>query len=177
MLALVAAATIALPDFGRAQSSSKTAVSPSTASAPAPAAAASPQAKKTIRQKIRAFVEKIPERLKMDKEFLVASAQFPSFCEHWQQNLRDRETANRNGAKYVEKEATETATYTGYGKIAVCEAHQSKTGYSIGRITYEEFTYFLTGKSLDDAKISEPKPVNDLHTTELFRWENGKWFY
>ncbi len=21
------------------------------------------------------------------------------------------------------------------------------------------------------------KPVSDTHTTEIFRWDNGKWFY
>jgi hypothetical protein len=139
---------------------------------------AAPAAKHTtIRQKIKTIVDAIPGRLEMDREFKIASAVFPSFCQHWQQDLQDRETNNRNHLSFVEKDGYQTATYTGYGKIEECESHQSKTGFSIGRITYEEFEYYIVGKTQDDAEHATPKPVSDTHTTELFRWDHEKWFY
>ena len=75
------------------------------------------------------------------------------------------------------KDGFQTATYTGYGDVKTCEAHQSKEGFSIGSITYEEFTYYLAGKTPEEALHGEKKPVSDTHTTEIFRWENNKWFY
>jgi hypothetical protein len=142
------------------------------------AAQSSTNAKHTsIKEKIKTIVEKIPGRLEMDREFKIASAVFPSFCQHWQQDLRDRETNNRNHLSFVEKDGYETATYTGYGKIEECESHQSKMGFSIGRITYEEFEYYIVGKTQDEAEHATPKPVSDTHTTELFRWDHEKWFY
>jgi hypothetical protein len=144
----------------------------------APDAAASPVPKKTLRQKVRAIVAQItPDRIKRDIEFRKASALFPQFCEHWGQDLHDREVNNLSNLKFVPKDGYETTTYTGYGKISGCESHQSKDGYSIGKITYEEFVYYLAGKSEDEARHAPPKPISDLHTTEIFRWDNGKWFY
>lgn len=134
-------------------------------------------AKPTLGEKIKKIAAALPERIKLDRDFKVASALFPSFCDHWAQNLRDRESNNRNHLSFVEKDGYETATYTGYGKIEECESHQSKNGYSIGKITYEEFIYYLTGKTPDEAKQAAPQTISDTHTTELFRWDNNKWFY
>jgi hypothetical protein len=139
---------------------------------------AAPRKKKTLGQKVKALVAKLtPERVKMDREFKKASAMFPDFCQHWEQNLRDRETDNLKKMNFMQKDGFETATYTGYGKVAGCEAHQSKDGYSIGKITYEEFIYYLAGKTRDEAAHAAPKTISDTHTTEIFRWENDKWFY
>jgi hypothetical protein len=152
----------------------------SSASAPvaAPDAAASPAKKKTLGQKVKALVAKLtPERIKMDREFKKASALFPDFCHHWEENLHDRETNNVKKLNFKEKDGFETATYTGYGKVAGCEAHQSKDGYSIGKLTYEEFIYYVVGKTREEATHAVPKQISDTHTTEIFRWENNKWFY
>lgn len=130
--------------------------------------------KKTARAIVRGMTS---DRMKRDIEFKTAAETFPQFCQHWEQNLRDREANNLQKLNYTEKEGFETATYTGYGKIASCEAHQSKDGYSIGKITYEEFIYYLTGKTKDDARKAPPQTVSDTHTTEIFRFENNKWFY
>ena len=141
-------------------------------------AIAPPAPKKSLGQKVKALVSKItPDRLKRDIEFRKASALFPDFCKHWEQDLHEREANNLSKLKFVPKDGYETTTYTGYGKVSGCESHQSKDGYSIGKITYEEFTYYLAGKSEDEARHAQPKPINDLHTTEIFRWDNGKWFY
>lgn len=139
---------------------------------------ASPAAKKTLRQEVKKLIAKItPDRIKRDIEFKKASALFPDFCKHWGQDLHDREVNNLSNLQFVLKEGFETATYTGYGKIAECESHQSKDGYSIGKISYEEFVYYIVGKSEDEARHAAPKTVSDTHTTEIFRWDNGKWFY
>ncbi len=156
----------------------------SISSAPAPdsavpaAPAASPATKKTFGQKVKSLVSKLtPERIKRDIEFRKASALFPDFCKHWEQDLHEREINNLAKLQFVPKEGYETATYTGYGKVAGCESHQSKDGYSIGKISYEEFVYYIAGKSEDEARHAPPKTVSDTHTTEIFRWDNGKWFY
>ena len=156
-------------------------VSPASASQSAAVqeASASPAAnKETLRQKVKALVVKYtPERIKRDLEFKKAAALFPDFCRHWEQDLRDRETDNLSKLQFSLKDGFETATYTAYGKIAGCESHQSRDGYAIGKITYEEFVYDLVGKSEQEARHALPKTISDTHTTEIFRWDNGKWFY
>ena len=165
----------AVSDASSAQAASS---APASSSAVAPAAYTSPAPKKTLGQKVKALVAKItPERLKRDLEFKKAAALFPGFCKHWEEDLREREIDNLRKLRFFLKDGYETTTYTGYGKISACESHQSRDGYSIGKITYEEFTYYLAGKSEDEARHAQPKPINDLHTTEIFRWDNGKWFY
>jgi uncharacterized protein YeaO (DUF488 family) len=147
-------------------------------SATVPVAYTPPAAKKTLGQKVEALVTKItPDRIKRDIEFRKASAQFPEFCRHWGQDLHDRETNNLSKLNFSQRDGFETATYTAYGKITVCESHQSKDGYSIGKITYEEYTDYISGKSEDEARQAAPKTINDLRTTEIFRWDKGKWFY
>jgi hypothetical protein len=117
------------------------------------------------------------ERLKRDLEFKKASAQFPGFCQHWQQNLRDRELHNLSKLTFTTRSGFQTAIYTGYGEIERCDVHQSKEGFSIGTISYEEFTYYLVGPTREDAVRGQKRPIGATHTTEIFRWENGKWFY
>ena len=139
---------------------------------------ASKTASKTLKQRVRALVQRLtPERIKRDREFKVASSTFPNFCKHWEQNLHEREVDNLAKLNFSLKDGFETATYTGYGKIAGCEAHQSKDGYSIGKLSYEEFIYYVVGKTKEEARIALPKTISDTHTTEIFRWENNKWFY
>jgi len=154
------------------------AVAASDAQAAIPPAATAPKAKKTLKQRVKALVEKLtPDRIKRNREFVVASAQFPDFCKHWEQNLHEREVDNLAKLNFSEKGGFETATYTGYGKIAGCESHQSKDGYSIGKLSYEEFIYYVVGKTKEEARGAAPKTISDTHTTEIFRWENNKWFY
>jgi hypothetical protein len=134
--------------------------------------------KKSLGQRVKSMVERLtPERIKRNREFRTASATFPDFCKHWEKNLRDREVNNLTKLNFSEKGGFETATYTGYGKIVGCESHQSKDGYSIGKLSYEEFVYYVVGKTKEEARSAAPKAISDLHTTEIFRWENNKWFY
>ncbi len=150
---------------------------PEAPGAPAPTSQ-SDAPNKTLRQNVRSLIGKIaPERLKRDLEFKKASAQFQDFCRHWEQNLRERERDNLSKLMFTLKDGFQTATYTGYGDVKTCEAHQSKEGFSIGKITYQEFTYYLAGKTPEEALHGDKKPISDTHTTEIFRWENNKWFY
>jgi hypothetical protein len=161
-----------------AASDAQAAIPPQSESAATATGDTSAPAHKTLRQRVKSLVEKLtPDRIKRNREFAVASAQFPDFCKHWEQNLRDREVNNLSKLNFVPKDGYETATYTGYGKIAGCESHQSKDGYSIGKLSYEEFIYYVAGKTREEARMAAPKMVQDTHTTEIFRWENNKWFY
>jgi hypothetical protein len=174
----ITAMVIMAPRRARAQAPASASVASGSDSAAVPAAAASPTAKKRLRKKVRTLVAKIvPERIKRDIEFKTASAQFPDFCKHWEQDLHEREVNNLSKLSFIIKDGYETATYTAYGKVGECESHQSKDGYSIGKISYEEFVYYIAGKSEDEARHAAPRTVSDTHTTEIFRWDNGKWFY
>jgi hypothetical protein len=183
---MIAGLILVLPSRGRSQVSGagpEIAASDAQAAIPpqseiASTGGTSPTANKTLRQRVKSMVEKLtPERIKRNREFKVAFATFPDFCKHWEQNLRDREVNNVAKLNFSMKDGFETATYTGYGKIVGCEAHQSKDGYSIGKLSYEEFIYYIVGKTKEEARSAAPKAISDLHTTEIFRWENNKWFY
>jgi len=174
----LAIAGLTSPAHAQSQAIAQTLPVSASESAAVPNAAASPAANKTIRQKIKTLIARItPDRARRDLEFKKASALFPDFCRHWEQDLHDRETNNLSKLKFILKDGFQTATYTAYGKVAACESHQSRDGYSIGKITYEEFEYYIAGKSEDEARHAAPKTVSDTHTTEIFRWDNGKWFY
>jgi hypothetical protein len=150
-----------------------------TAASNSPAAQTSLSSKeeKKLRREARSLGKKlVSEREKLDREFKKASEKFPEFCKHWEQNLRDRERDNRLKLVFTEKDGVHTATYVGYGEVKTCESHQSKDGFSIGKITYEEFTYNLSGKSREEAKAAEKTTIGNVHTTEIFRWEKNEWF-
>jgi hypothetical protein len=143
-----------------------------------PDAQASPAAQKSLRKRVKAVLQKVnPMRLLRDREYQKASAEFPDFCKDWGRKLHDREVNNQNHIAFQEKDGWETASYTGYGPVQKCECHQSKDGYSIGKVTYDEFRYYLVGKTTDDAKHATPKVTDSTATTELFRWDKEKWFY
>jgi len=160
-----------------------------SSSASQPSAAASPSTAARIKAKVKekahamkagvktALKKVNPLRLLRDKEYKTASAEFPSFCKDWERKLHDRETNNLGHLTWQEKDGYETATYTGYGPVQKCECHQSSDGYSIGKVTYDEFQYYLVGKTPDEAKQAKPKVTDSTATTELFRWDKNKWFY
>ena len=170
---------LAIPSRSKAQVSGAPEVQASIpASQSASASDVVPGGGKTLKQRVKSIVERLtPERIKRNREFSKAAALFPDFCRHWEQNLRDRERNNVAKLNFNEKDGYETATYTGYGRINGCEAHQSKDGYSIGKLSYEEFVYYVVGRTKEEARSAVPKAVSDMHTTEIFRYENNKWFY
>ena len=123
------------------------------------------------------LVSLTPERRRMDREYQEAAPLFPAFCKDWEQKLRDREANNIEHLIWKLENGFQTAKYTGYSQIESCETHQSPQGFSIGKLSYEEFHYLIKEKTLDEAKHSKGTKVEDLHTTEIFRWDKGKWFY
>ncbi len=132
----------------------------------------------TPRQKTKDVLATLsPERRRLDREYQQAAAVFPSFCKDWEQKLRDRQANNIEHLMLKLENGFETALYTGYGPVESCETHQSPQGFSIGKLSYEEFHYLIKEKTLDEAKHSTGTKVDDTHTTEIFRWDKGKWFY
>ena len=166
------------PDSARADnqaSAPSLATGTDTAEAGVPA---QPAGKRTLRQRVKDFVAKLsPIRLKMNREFKKAEAAFPGFCQHWAQDLRDRESNNLANLNFADKSGFKTATYTGYGKVETCTAHQSKEGFAIGKIVYKEYEYYIVGRSESEARRAVRKTISSTNTLEIFRWENGKWFY
>jgi hypothetical protein len=118
-----------------------------------------------------------PIRLLREHEYKKAASAFPAFCKHWQSLLHERETYNLSQIKWLPKDGYQTATYTGYGNIQSCTCEQSPGGFAIGKLTYDEFEYYIAGKTIDEARRAKPRPVVITVTTELFRWDHGKWFY
>jgi hypothetical protein len=166
-------------------SSNKSASSSSVAKKPADAkksdskdsASASTPAKKPLRARVKAALSKInPARLLRDREYKVASAKFPDFCKDWERKLHDREANNVGHVNWELKNGYETGTYVGYGPVKSCETHQSTDGFAIGKLTYDQYQYYEAGKTRDEAEKNK-RATDDTATTELFRWDKGKWFY
>ncbi len=131
-----------------------------------------------LREKLHETLRKFdPERERLDREYRQAAAIFPSFCKDWERKLREREVNNIQHIVWRLENGYQTAIYTGYGPIESCETHQSPQGFSIGKITYEEYHYLIRAKTVEEAKHTKATPVDDTHTTEIFRWEKGQWFY
>jgi hypothetical protein len=141
-------------------------------------ASAGPPPKKTLKQKFKAALHKLnPKRLFLDHEYKKAAAAFPTFCEKWSSYLKDREKNNLSHIAWRFENGFQTALYTGYSSIESCQAHQSPGGYALGKLSYEEYHYLIKAKTRDEALKTKAKPIDDTHTTEIFRWDKGKWFY
>ena len=110
-------------------------------------------------------------------EFETAFRRLPSFCQDWQSKLHEREINNLAHLTWQEKNGYETATYVGYGKVDGCLCKESAEGVPIGKVTYDEYQYYLTGKTLNDAKVAKPKLTGTTHTLEIFSWDKEQWFY
>ena len=106
-----------------------------------------------------------------------AAAKFPDFCHEWQRMLRDRESNNLSHLTWQTQGGVETTTYTGYGQVDGCETKESVEGVPIGKISYMEMIYNLTGKTPNEARHAPPKMIHETHTLEIFSWEKDKWFY
>jgi hypothetical protein len=175
-LAIALCAGPALSDGNSVDTGKTSAAAPSTAAQPN--AQASPTAKRSLRTKVKAALEKVnPLRLIRDREFKKAAALFPSFCKDWERKLHDREVNNESHIAWQQKDGWATGTYTGYSPVQKCECHQSSDGYSIGKVMYDEFQYYVIGKTADEAKHATPKVTDSTATTELFRWDKDQWFY
>jgi hypothetical protein len=127
-----------------------------------------------VNAEMRKFIFRSPaERVRYEK----AAARFPDFCHDWQRMLRDRENNNLEHLTWQTLDGARTSTYTGYGQVEKCETKESVEGVPIGKISYLETVYFLSGKSTDEARHAPPKVIHQTHTLEIFSWEKDKWFY
>jgi len=112
-----------------------------------------------------------------EARYNLAAAKFADFCHDWQRMLHDRESNNLNHLTWQTRGGIQTTTYTGYGQVEGCETKESAEGVPIGKISYPEMIYNLTGKTPDEARHAPPKVVHETHTLEIFSWEKDKWFY
>jgi hypothetical protein len=111
------------------------------------------------------------------KEFQVASAAFPDFCRDWARKLSVREHDNLGNIKWAMHDGIETGSYVGYSSIDSCTCKQASNGVAVGVLTYKEFDYTLTGKSVEEAKHATPHATTVVPTREIFAYEKGKWFW
>jgi hypothetical protein len=106
-----------------------------------------------------------------------AAAAFPAFCEDWGRKLRQRERDNLSSLSFHEKDGYETAKYVGYSPLKTCECKESSEGIPLGKVTYDERDYYVAGKTVGEAKSSQPKLITVVPTLEIFSWDRNKWFY
>lgn len=110
-----------------------------------------------------------------NRQFETAAARFPAFCEKWGRLLQQRDVNDVDHINWKLKDGWETGTYTGYSKIKTCSCKQSE-GFAIGKLSYDEVTYYVAGKTKEEARQARPRITSITTTTEIFRWNHGKWF-
>ena len=118
-----------------------------------------------------------PAMMRALKEFQVASAAFPDFCRDWAHKLSVREHDNVEHIKWEMRDGMETGSYVGYSSIDSCTCKEASNGVAVGILTYKEFDYTLTGKSVEEAKHAAPHAASIVPTREIFAYEKGKWFW
>jgi hypothetical protein len=118
-----------------------------------------------------------PAMIRALKQFQVASAAFPDFCREWAHKLSVREHDNVSSIKWLMHNGVETGSYVGYGAIDSCTCKEATNGVAVGVLTYKEFDYTLTGKSIEEAKHATPHATAVVPTREIFAYEKGKWFW
>ena len=118
-----------------------------------------------------------PAMMRALKEFQVASASFPDFCRDWARKLSVREHDNLENIKWAMHDGVETGSYVGYSSIDSCTCKEASNGVAVGILTYKEFDYTLTGKSVDEARHATPHAATVVPTREIFAYEKGKWFW
>lgn len=106
-----------------------------------------------------------------------AALLFPPFCREWEQKLRNRELNNRANIHWDSRDGFKVGNYVGYSPIQTCECKESPTGLPIGKLTYQEFNYYISGKTMDEAKQATPKVMHTTSTLEIFSWDRERWFY
>jgi hypothetical protein len=111
------------------------------------------------------------------KQFQVASASFPDFCREWAHKLSVREHDNLGNIKWVMHDGVETGSYVGYSSIDSCTCKEATNGVAVGILTYKEFDYTLSGKSVEEAEHATPHAATVVPTREIFAYDKGKWFW
>ena len=118
-----------------------------------------------------------PAMMRALKQFQVASASFPDFCRDWARKLNVREHDNLGNIKWAMHDGVETGSYVGYSSIDSCTCKEATNGVAVGILTYKEFDYTLSGKSVEEARHATPHATTVVPTREIFAYEKGKWFW
>lgn len=150
----------------------------SEALASAPQAEAWPARKRSVKERLSAALSKAepPGRLRK-REYKQAETAFPAFCRRWERLLHERELNNLGHIEWRPRAGYQTGFYTGYSGIKSCACKRSAAGFAIGKLTYQEMKYYVVGRTPEEARRVKPTVVELTPTTELFRWDHGKWFY
>jgi len=128
-----------------------------------------------VTAQVREILAKLP--IFQRRKFERASAAFPAFCQEWERKLHDREADNLAHINWQVRDGFETATYVGYGRVESCETKESSAGVPIGKLMYEEYRYYITGKTAEEARHAQPKLIGASSTLEIFSWDKNRWFY
>jgi len=110
------------------------------------------------------------------KKWETAVTALPDFCHEWERLLHNREMDNLAHLTWKSRDGYQTASYTGYSKVQACEAKESAQGIPIGKVVYDEKNYYLSGKTVEEAK-GNSKIVGTTSTLEIFSFEKDRWFY
>jgi hypothetical protein len=110
-----------------------------------------------------------------DRNFDHAAELFPAFCKDWQRKLHDRELNNLETMSWKDQNGWKTGTYLSYSPVKTCDCKHSTGGVPIGELTYQETELYLSGRTVEEARHAQPKPVAITNTTEIFRWDKTKW--
>jgi hypothetical protein len=118
-----------------------------------------------------------PVMMRALKQFQIASAKFPDFCRDWSHKLSVREHDNIEHIRWTKHDGVETGSYVGYSPIESCTCKEASNGVAVGVLTYHQFDYTLSGKSVTEAKRAAPHAVSVTPTREIFAYDKGKWFW
>ncbi|SRR5579875_1127239 len=149
----------------------------SVPAAPAVKSAALAPGKSELKGDVAAVVNKLdPLRVFHERRFKIAAAEFPAFCQDWERKLQERTRWGLSQINWHLDHGMESGTYTGYGPINSCTTKMSDSGVAIGELSYYEYVYSLSGKTIDEAKHAKPKQIRVMQTLEIFRFDHNKWF-
>jgi len=152
-------------------------VAPAPAAAPAQKNPASAPVTGKLKGEVTAVIHKFdPLRVFHEHRYQIAAAEFPAFCHDWELKLQERTQWGISQIQWHLERGLESGTYTGYSPINSCTTKMSEGGVAIGKLSYEEHVYSLSGKTIDEAKHAPPKQVSTVRTLEIFRYDHNKWF-
>lgn len=108
-----------------------------------------------------------------------AAGSFQAFCQEWMQKLAARERDNKQKIKWENGAEGTRGEYVGYSQEHTCQMrdYTNPESVPVGIITYREYRYQQTGATSEEAMKNEPRAVEAIEVTEIFRYTAGKWVY
>ena len=104
---------------------------------------------------------------------------FVVFCSQWMMKLAERERANLAGLQFKAGPSGVVAEYVGYAKQPLsCKSRVERPGVrGVGVMIYHEIRYRREGSDRETAQASEPKVIERIEVTEVFRYDGTRWSY